>query len=545
MQIAAIDIGTNSLHMIIARTGADGSFEIVGREKDMVRLGAGGLDGRPLGEPTMTAALQTLTRFKRLADSRAVDEVVAVATSAVREAPNAGDFLRTVERQTGIRARIISGLEEARLIHRAAVHAVDIGTGTAVVIDIGGGSTEAAVGTAEGAQDARSFHLGVIRLSERFVQSDPLSDQDERRLVRHVNRELGDGLEQLARKGFDRVIGTSGTILSLGALALAGGGGPVPTDLQLHHSRVTARALHKLRQDIVGLPLADRLRLPGLDSRRADLVVSGAILLDAVLRQLRATEITLCDVSLREGVVLDYIDRHRPDIERIERYPDIRRRSVIELAQRCHYTADHAQHVAGLALSLFDQTRAVHLLDARAREWLELASLLHDVGEHISYENHHRHSYLPHQERRSSRLRARRDRRDRLDREVPPAGHAQEDAPRDRLAPAGSPRRRPLARRHAQGGRESRPHALPGRRRRGAAAAGPGTAASPVGARRRGARGLGGSAKHRGPGGSARGPVRIEIDHGPRPRAAPNRSKRSGPARRPGTGRPPARRRVR
>ncbi len=545
MQIAAIDIGTNSLHMIIARTGADGSFEIVGREKDMVRLGAGGLDGRPLGEPTMTAALQTLTRFKRLADSRAVDEVVAVATSAVREAPNAGDFLRTVERQTGIRARIISGLEEARLIHRAAVHAVDIGTGTAVVIDIGGGSTEAAVGTAEGAQDARSFHLGVIRLSERFVQSDPLSDQDERRLVRHVNRELGDGLEQLARKGFDRVIGTSGTILSLGALALAGGGGPVPTDLQLHHSRVTARALHKLRQDIVGLPLADRLRLPGLDSRRADLVVSGAILLDAVLRQLRATEITLCDVSLREGVVLDYIDRHRPDIERIERYPDIRRRSVIELAQRCHYTADHAQHVAGLALSLFDQTRAVHLLDARAREWLELASLLHDVGEHISYENHHRHSYYL---IKNGGLRGFEP--DEIDviasiaryhrRGTPKKTHHEIDSlPRGhrgvvRWLAAMLRVAESLDRTHCQVV--------------GAVVLQPRGPARQLRLWARGDAELEAWAAQRNIGALEDllgGPVRIEIDHGPRPRAAPNRSKRSGPARRPGTGRPPARRRVR
>ncbi len=393
MQIAAIDIGTNSLHMIIARLGADGSFEIVGREKDMVRLGAGGLDGRPLGDATMAAAIQTLTRFKRLADSRGVDEVVAVATSAVREAPNGGDFLKAVERQTGIEARIISGIEEARLIHRAAMHAVETGPGNAVVIDIGGGSTEVTLGTAAGVQAARSFHLGVIRLAERFVQSDPLCEDDERRLVRHISRQLGDGLEELVSTGFDRAIGTSGTILSLGALALSGGGSPVLGEQQLHHARVSARALHKLRRTIARLPLADRLRLPGLDSRRADLVVSGAILLDALLRQLRVSDLTLCDVSLREGVVLDYLDRHRPEIERRERYPDIRRRSVIELAQRCRYEADHALHVAALALSLFDQTRAIHGLDPRAREWLEMAALLHDIGIHISYGNHHRHSY--------------------------------------------------------------------------------------------------------------------------------------------------------
>jgi len=118
MNLAAIDIGTNSLHMILVHVGADGAFEVIGREKDMVRLGAGGLEGRPLSEGAMTAALQTLARFKRLAESRNVDEIVAVATSAVREAPNGGDFLATVAGTTGIQARVITGVEEARLSRR-------------------------------------------------------------------------------------------------------------------------------------------------------------------------------------------------------------------------------------------------------------------------------------------------------------------------------------------------------------------------------------------------------------------------------------------
>jgi exopolyphosphatase/guanosine-5'-triphosphate,3'-diphosphate pyrophosphatase len=141
------------------------------------------------------------------------------------------------------------------------------------------------------------------------------------------------------------------------------------------------------------MSLADRLRLPGLDARRADLIVPGAVLLDTILRQLGAEEITLCELSLREGAILDYIRRNLVHIERVERYPDVRRRSVIELALRCNYAADHAQQVARVALSIFDETRQAHGLDDRAREWLDFAAILHDVGEHISYERHHRHSY--------------------------------------------------------------------------------------------------------------------------------------------------------
>jgi len=388
MHLAAIDIGTNSLHMILVRVAAGGAFEVVGREKDMVRLGAGGLEGRPLGDGAMTAALQTLTRFKRLADSRQVDDIVAVATSAVREAPNGGDFLAMVARETGIQARVITGVEEAALIHRAAVHGIDVGAGAAVVVDIGGGSTEITHGTAAAVQQARSFRLGVIRLGERFVKSDPITGGDERRMVRHIRRELGDYARGLARAGYARVIGTSGTALALGSLALQ-----VPGDVTIHHRRVSARALRGIRRHVTAMSLAERLRLPGLDARRADLIVPGAVLLDTILRQLGADELTLCELSLREGLILDYVRRNLVHIERVERYPDVRRRSVIELALRCHYAADHAQQVARLALALFDDTRQAHGLDDRAREWLEFAAILHDVGGHISYERHHRHSY--------------------------------------------------------------------------------------------------------------------------------------------------------
>ena len=191
MRIAAIDIGTNSIHMIVVQVRPDLSFEVVDREKEMVRLGAGGLDGRSLTPTATTAALQTLAKFRRLADSHKVDEIVAAATSAIREADNGGDFIAEVARRTGIQIRVISGTEEARLIHVAAVYGVHMGGSPAVVIDIGGGSIEVTLGTASHLSHARSFKLGVIRLTERFVRTDPLAPRDERRLVKHINKEIG------------------------------------------------------------------------------------------------------------------------------------------------------------------------------------------------------------------------------------------------------------------------------------------------------------------------------------------------------------------
>ena len=390
MRLAAIDIGTNSIHMIVVRVRPDLSFEIIDREKDMVRLGAGGLDGRSLTSAAMGAALQTLTKFRRLADSHKVDEIVASATSATREADNGGDFIAEVDRLTGIKIRVISGTEEARLIHLAAAYGVDIGASTGVVIDIGGGSVEVTLGTSTHLSLGRSFKVGVIRLTERFVKSDPLSGRDERRLVKHLQREMGEYLDQVASRGFDRVIGTSGTILSLGALASSDGGAPLE---DLRNRRVSGKALHKLRKRLTSVSLEGRLAIPGLDPRRADLSVAGSVLLDTILRRLGAEEFTLCDLALREGLVLDYIHRNSARIRKVERYPDVRRRSVIELAERCGYWPEHAQQIAKLALAIFDQTRSVHGLGDKEREWLEYGALLHDIGVHISYERHHRHSY--------------------------------------------------------------------------------------------------------------------------------------------------------
>jgi len=391
MRIAAIDIGTNSVHMIVVRVRPDLSFEVIDREKAMVRLGAGGLDGRALTAEAMTAALQALSKFKRLAESHGVDEILAAATSAVREARNGGEFLARIEEDTGIQARVIAGPEEARLIHLAAVYGVDVGSGRAVVIDICGGSVEITLGTTTSIQLARSFKIGVIRLTERFVKSDPLSGRDERKLAKSIAAEIDRHCEQITTIGFDRIIGTSGTILSIGVLAATAARGTPPTDLR--NLRVSAKQIRRLRKDMVRLDIESRLTVPGMDPRRADLVVAGSVLIDTILRRLGAGDLTLCDLALREGLVLDYIRTNKRQIVQIGNIPDVRRRSTIELAERCNYYADHAQQVARLALALFDQARAIHGLTDREREWLEYAALMHDLGVHISYPRHHRHSY--------------------------------------------------------------------------------------------------------------------------------------------------------
>jgi len=197
--------------------------------------------------------------------------------------------------------------------------------------------------------------------------------------------------DQILAAGFDRVIGTSGTILSIGVVAATAARGAAPAELRNLH--IPVKQIRKVRKQVTELDLEHRLAIPGLDPRRADLVVGGTILLDTILRRLGAEELTLCDLALREGLVLDYVRRNRHQIAQIDSIPDVRRRSTLELAERCSYYADHSNQVVRLALALFDQTRGIHGLTDREREWLEYASLMHDIGGHISFSGHHKHSY--------------------------------------------------------------------------------------------------------------------------------------------------------
>ena len=419
MRLAAIDIGTNSLHMIVVRVRADLSFEVIDREKEMVRLGAGGLDGRALTPEAMHAALQVLSKFRRLAESHRVDETIAVATSAVREAENGGEFLQAIAQQTGIRARVISGTEEARLIHLAAAY------GTAVPGEIARRHRHRRRQRRDHARH-RPDHRPGPQLQARRHPADRAVRQERsdlaarRAQARAAHRRRARRVPRRARAGRlrprRRHVGHDSEPRR--DRAQPSDGRPVGTPLR--NRRVSAKQLRRVRKTLTVARPRKAAAVPGLEPRRADLAVAGAILLDTILRRLGANEITLCDLSLREGLVLDYIARHRKEIAQADRYPDVRRRSVIELAERCNYWPEHAQQVARLAIALFDQTRGIHGLTDREREWLEYAALLHDVGVHISYEAPPQALVLPDQERRPARLRARRDRDHRAGRALPP-----------------------------------------------------------------------------------------------------------------------------
>lgn len=391
MKIAAIDLGSNSIHMIIVEVNATGAFRVVDRETEMMRLGSGTLTTGLLPEVSMQRALSILKAFRRLAEIQGVEKILAVATSAVREARNGEDFLDRVGRKAGIYPLAIPGEEEARLIYLAALHSIHLGKQRALVADLGGGSLELAVGRGQEIEAALSEKLGVLRMAEKFVTSDPLSPHDEKRLVKHAEKTLEPALRRIRRKSLDLVVGTSGTILAVGRLAGEHETGQRPESL--HHVTVSTEAIHAVRRRLCRLDMRARLKLPGLDRRRADVIVVGAIVLDTLLRSLEAPAIVLSEWALREGILLEYIRSHPKTLARAEAYPDVRRRSVLDLAERCQYDEPHGRHVARLSLALFDATRRWHGLADDKRSLLEYAALLHDVGHHISHTRHHKHTH--------------------------------------------------------------------------------------------------------------------------------------------------------
>jgi len=391
MRIAAIDVGSNSIHMIVAEARPDGHFIVIDREKEMVRLGEKSLTTGHLQKPSMDRGIRTLKTFKSIAVRHGVSRIRAVATSAVREAGNGGEFIQRIFDELGLRVRVISGREEARLIHLGVAQVEDLDGPATLVMDVGGGSVEIVLAEKDRAPELHSFKLGVARITEAFLTEDPPRPKEVARLEKFLRAELEPALALASRRRVRRVIGTSGTLLTLISMAAHRLG--VHPGAHVQGLAVPAEAVSRLKRSLVRADRASRLAMRGMDPKRVDMIAAGAILADVVLRRVKATRIQACTWALREGLLQDFIARHAKGIEESARIADVRRRSVVRLMRRFGSPQAHSEQVARLALRLFDQFRGRLGLRAEARGWLESAALLHDVGHLIEHEEHHRHSY--------------------------------------------------------------------------------------------------------------------------------------------------------
>lgn len=389
MKLAAIDIGTNSIHLVVVEF--DGrTFHVVDREKSMVKLGLGMFGEMRLTERAFNEGVEVLGRYTKLAESRGVEEILAVATSATREAENGTEFLNAIFQATGVMPKVISGSEEARLIFLAVKHSIDLNGERGLVIDIGGGSVEVAVGTSTEVLLAQSMRLGVQRLLHRQGGAQPLASRDLYELSGYVQGAAAEVMAEAKRFGATRFIGTSGTIRTLGEGAhQMAGGAPFRS---FNAQSVKRKDLRELVKRLCEADGAKRAKMPGIGEARADTIHLGGVLLCELLDMARAEELTLCDTSLREGVIWDYLERRGVDATPHRVISDPRRRSVSDLMRKYERDDPRESHIADLSLALFDQTQPLHCLGAAHRELLEYAALLHGVGRHIDFEDRERHS---------------------------------------------------------------------------------------------------------------------------------------------------------
>lgn len=395
--IAAIDIGTNSIHMVIVKIEPSlPAFNIIAREKDTVRLGDRDPKTGNLTLDAMERAMSALQRGLELARSFNAEETIAVATSAVREAPNGREFIKTVREQLGLTINLISGPEEARRIYLGVLSAMEFQEQPHVIIDIGGGSTELILGNGHEPRCLSSTKVGAVRLASEFITTDPINNKELKFLQAYIRGRMERPVEELKAKLAPEeavnLVGTSGTIECLATIHAKEKLNTNPNPLQGYSfSRKDLEDVVKL---LASLDINKRADLPGMSGRRAEIIVPGAIILLETMKMLEAESITICERALREGLIVNWMLTHGLIENRLRYQKSVRDRSVINIAQKYKVDLESSQRVANFCLDIFDQTQGIlHNWGDREREWLWVAAILHNCGFYVSHAAHHKHSY--------------------------------------------------------------------------------------------------------------------------------------------------------
>jgi exopolyphosphatase/guanosine-5'-triphosphate,3'-diphosphate pyrophosphatase len=395
--LAAIDIGTNSIHMVVVRVNAAlPTFTIIAKEKDTVRLGDCDPKTGDLTPAAMGRAIAALQRCQKLAKSFNAEHIVAVATSAVREAPNGRDFLKQVYSELGLFVNLISGYEEARRIYLGVLSGMEFNNQPHIIIDIGGGSTELILGDSHEPRSLSSTKVGAVRLSAEFITTDPISNSEFQYLQAYVRGMLERPVEELLAHlepgEQPRLVGTSGTIETLAIIHSREKLGMVPNPLNGY--QLSRKDLKEMVKRLASLSYAERAAIPGMSDRRSEIIVAGALILLEAMTLLGVESLMIGERALREGVIVDWMLTHGLIEDRLRYQDSVRQRSVLKIAQKYQVNLEYSDRVANLALSLFNQTKGhLHNWGTEERELLWAAAILHNCGLYVSHSAHHKHSY--------------------------------------------------------------------------------------------------------------------------------------------------------
>ena len=395
-RIAAIDIGTNSFHLLVAAVDPKlRTFRIIQAEKATTRLGERDPETGELTEAAMQRGLETLRQFRDLAASHRVEQIVTAATSAVREAPNGRDFLQTILDDLGMEVDLVSGPEEARLIYLGVLSGMPFGDRPHLLLDIGGGSTELILADGRDARALTSTRVGAVRLQRDFVRDDPMPPQRRSFLQAFIQGSLEPAVDKVRRRikpGETPVlVATSGTAMAIGSLAASEEERP---PRKLHGYCVTRQSLNQVVDRLITMTPAQRRDLAPINDRRAEIIVPGALILQTTMKMLGVGEFVLSERALREGLIVDWMLRQGLLEDRFSFQSSIRQRTVLHQVQRFAVNQSRAERVASHALSLYDATRGVmHDDSGEGRELLWAAAMLHTCGQHINISAYHKHTW--------------------------------------------------------------------------------------------------------------------------------------------------------
>jgi exopolyphosphatase/guanosine-5'-triphosphate,3'-diphosphate pyrophosphatase len=388
-RVAAIDLGTNSFHAVIVDIFSDGSFYTVDKLKEMVLLAEKGMGNR-LSEDAMNRAVDALNKIKTLSEHQGAEQILAYATSAIREAKNGGELIQRVIDEVGIKITAIPGRVEAELIGLAVQHGVQMPAEPSLIMDIGGGSVEFIIADKEKFFHLSSKKLGVARMTATFVDYDPISNDEIKKLQQHYNETLADVAQAFAIYRGSILIGSSGTMENIG-LMISHRQNRSP-NLSINELKFSAKEFFEFYDDVIKMNFDERTKLVGLDEKRNNLLPAGLVLVHYVLKTFGIKEIKLSSQALREGIILRYLKEELDDLREMEFVDDPRRRSVMELVHKCDWHERHSRHVAALALQIFDAFESELGLTSVDRELLEYAAYMHDIGYYISHRKHHKHA---------------------------------------------------------------------------------------------------------------------------------------------------------
>ncbi len=390
--LAAIDIGTNSFHLVIAKIDSKKRFTVLTRDKEVVRFGSSSNDMKYLSPEAIDRGVATLKRFKLVCDSHNAD-IIAIATSATREALNKQDFLQRVFKETGIEINIVSGYEEARLIYLGVLQSLDIYKKKILLIDIGGGSTEFLIGEKGEVKIASSIKVGAVRLTNKFSLDAKVNKSDLKNSKLFVKGAINQIVRTLETVDYDLVVGSSGTINNIGSIISFDNTPTEDFEISLNGFVIKKKALQTALEKIYNADTPEeRLNIPGLDPKRADIITAGAVILEQIFDELKIEKMTLSGFALREGIIMNYIQQNSGEYD-FGHLTDVRYNSVIHLGDLTNYDKSHAGQVLKLSNKIFDFIKLKFEFSDDEREYLEAASLLHDIGYYISHTGHHKHSY--------------------------------------------------------------------------------------------------------------------------------------------------------